>query len=218
LVSGDAIALEVDAGPGTRCLLSTQASTKVYRSAGPACGQQLNVSAAADAVVVSAPDPVVCFADAAFDQRQRFELAADAGLILVDWLTSGRKARGERWAFQRYSSDTEVSVEHRCVFRDTVLLDRVDGPIAAEMRMGRVDCFATVVVVGPPGAGGADRLLRHVAALPARGEPVCSASPIAGGAVARVAGRDVEAVGNWIRDRLAGLASLLGQDLWRRKW
>src|SRR4051812_31439961 len=63
LVSGDEIALDVEAGASTTLLLGTQASTKVYAAAraGATCSQTLNVSAGANAVCVIAPDPVVCF-------------------------------------------------------------------------------------------------------------------------------------------------------------
>ena len=93
LLAGDAIELTVGAGAGTRCILGTQASTKIYRSDGVGCTQNLNVTAAADSVVVSLPDPIVCFAGSRFVQCQEFDLAPDASLLMLDWFTSGRAAR-----------------------------------------------------------------------------------------------------------------------------
>ena len=149
LVGGDAIELTVDAGVGTRCLLGTQASTKIYRSAGAGCTQHLTVSAADDAIIASLPDPVVCFAGSRYVQGQRFDLSAGSSLVALDWFTSGRAARGERWAMNHYASRTEIIVSGRCVFLDRVELDPDDGEIGGAMRMGRVNCFATVVMVGP---------------------------------------------------------------------
>lgn len=170
LVDGDAIELNLHAGPNTRCLLTTQASTKVYISADLGCRQNLHVRADAGAVVVSVPDPIACFAGAVFEQRQRFDLAGDASLLMLDWFTSGRKARGERWAFEKFQSCTEIYLDGQLVLRDAILLDPGDGPLAGPMRMGTIDCFATVVMAGQAFKSLADTLARDIAGRPARGE------------------------------------------------
>jgi urease accessory protein len=220
LVEGDAIGLEVRAGAYTRCVLTTQASTKIYRSETLGCRQKLNLTARSHAIVVSMPDPITCFAGARFEQRQRFDLAESAGLVMLDWFTSGRKARGERWNFQRYRSCSEIFVEGKCVFRDVLLLDVMDGAIDGQMRMGRVDCCATVVIVGPPFERVADGLLKLIAASPARGSGsvLFAASAIAGGVVLRVAGGEVEEVGKWLQQSLTGIEPIVGQNPWMRKW
>src|SRR3954470_24270989 len=89
LVGGDEISLHISAGPSTRSLLSTQASTKIYRTTGLPCRQRLDASIGEDAILVSLPDPLVCFAKSDYRQIQRFNLALGAGLVMVDALTSG---------------------------------------------------------------------------------------------------------------------------------
>src|SRR5262249_62166635 len=61
LVDGDSVRLSVDVGPGAAALLSTQASTKVYRST-LGTEAQLNAVVDEDGLLVVAPDPVVGFA------------------------------------------------------------------------------------------------------------------------------------------------------------
>ena len=107
IVGGDAIALNVHVEHDARAVLTTQASTKVYRSLRPA-SQHLNAAIEDDALLVVAPDPVVCFEGADFSQVQEFDLAPRASLVLIDWITSGRHATGERWAFRRYSNRIDV--------------------------------------------------------------------------------------------------------------
>jgi urease accessory protein len=221
LVGGDELCLDVRAGPGTTVLLGTQASTKVYRPInGRGCRQTLTVNAAADSICVSAPDPVTPFEDARYEQRQRFELAASASLICVDWFSAGRCARGERWRFERYESRMEIVVEGKAVLREALLLDAGDGPIDAATRTGGFDCFAIVVILGPSVAGAASRVLSRVDRLPlGRANSLTfAASPIAGGVVLRVAGTGVEAVGRWLRHELTFIVGLLGEDPWLRKW
>jgi len=47
---------------------------------------------------------------------------------------------------------------------------------------------------------------------------VCSASPVAGGALLRIAGEEVEAVGRELHHHLNFAATWLGDDPWARKW
>ena len=101
LVDGDRIVLEVDVGPGAAAFLSTQASTKVYRSP-RGTGSELHARVSADGLFAVIPDPAVCFAAARYGQIQSFDLSARSGLVLVDWVSSGRHVSGERWAFHEY--------------------------------------------------------------------------------------------------------------------
>src|SRR5437868_14626226 len=98
LVDGDRIVTDIDVGAGASVFLSTQASTKIYRSpAGTSAETQARV--AAGGLPVIAPDPVVCFSAARYCQTQAVTLDEHAGLVLLDWISCGRHAAGERWAF-----------------------------------------------------------------------------------------------------------------------
>jgi urease accessory protein len=223
LVGGDRISLQVEAGNETRCLLGTQASTKVFRTDGPGCRQELTASVGHGSLVVSAPDPIVCFAGSRYDQLQRFDLAEDAAIVSVESITSGRCGRGERWAMDRYQSRTEVWQDDRCLYRDVLRLDPSDGPIGGAMRMGRCDCFASLLIVGNTLRVAIDDVLKFVAAQPASGPLLLGASPIGDGgvrrgAIVRVAGPNTEMVTHWLRERLRFLIEPLGGDPWSRKW
>jgi urease accessory protein len=167
-----------------------------------------------------APDPVTCFASASYEQSQKLELGPGGSLLLIDWMTAGRTARGERWAFRGYHSRTEVLVDGRLLLLDALALDASDGPIDAPYRMGRYNCLATVVLVGPRVKALADEVLMHVA-----GEPVGSREPMihsaselpGGGALLRVAGVSQELVAKFLRQRVAAIAGQLGDDPWRRR-
>ena len=64
------------------------------------------------------PDPVTCFRSARYNQLQTFRAAADASVVLLDWISSGRKALGEDWSFSRYYSLNELWVDGKRVARD----------------------------------------------------------------------------------------------------
>ncbi len=217
LVGGDALALTIDVGEDAAALLSTQASTKVYRSAIGASAR-LDATIAERGLLVIAPDPVVGFRGSSYRQLQEIDLSASAGLVLVDWISCGRRASGERWAFDRYSSRTVVRCDGLRVFFDGLDLRAEDGDLRA--RMGRFDVVAVIVLAGARVSADVDALLDGCATLPVpiRADILLSSARLEAGAVLRIAGTSIEGVTRAIRERLSFIPSLLGDDPWSRKW
>ncbi len=228
LLSGDDIRLRVHAGENTTSLISTQASTKIYRSTSEGGARQsMDVRIDAGTLCVIAPDPVSCFTDARYEQRQHFHLDESASLVLIDSLCSGRLAHGERWAFSRYRSCNEVFLADRRIFRDVLLLDPLDGPLDHPQRLGRFDCLAMALLIGPRVLHAAEAMLSSISSMSPGVDPatglLASASPLrvdgsSRGAVLRVAGPGTESVGRFLRAQLEFLCKLLGEDPWKRKW
>jgi urease accessory protein len=217
-VGGDDIQLHANVEAGARALLTTQASTKVYRS--PRRSRQiLNATVDADALLAVVPDPIVCFADADFIQTQRYDLHADASLVMVDWITSGRHGSGERWAFSRYESRFDIRRDSRRIFLDAIVLEpNIDSVIE---RMTQFDVLMTTVITGPLVADAAADIVSRISQVPIerRADVVVSAATLRdAGAFVRIAGTSVEQVGQTLRGYLAFLSPLLGDDLWSRKW
>jgi urease accessory protein len=212
LVDRDALRLHLTVDAGAAALLSTQSSTKAYRSPNGA-RVDLHADVGNDGLFVSLPDPVVCFASSSYAQTERIDLAETASLVLLDWMSSGRRESGERWAFDRYSSRLVVSRAGRPIVHDALSLSPVDGDLAS--RMGRFDVLAILVLAGP--AIPAHTSLADTC-VTRRPDLLMSASPIADGAVIRIAGRSAEAVGRAVRGQLSFLPALLGDDPWSRKW
>lgn len=221
LVAGDQTQLEMKFGKDTRCFIGTQASTKIYRN--PALlpsGHTTHATLAENGLLIFAPDPVQAFADSTYTQRQEFHLANGAGLILVDWFTSGRAARGERWAFNRFQSRNEVFINGERAFLDSLLLDQTHDTLASSHRMGRFNCMGMLLLIGEPLREAAASLLESISTKPVtrRAALVCSASPVTQGAMLRVAGESVEEVGRELHAQLKFLSAFLGDDPWARKW
>ncbi|KAI5453632.1 hypothetical protein NCC49_005454 [Naganishia albida] len=145
LVAGDTISLQVGIGAGSRLILLTQGSTKVFKNrmgirplahgsaeatsdgqlAPPVTKQRLLVSLAPGSLLLLLPDPIQPFKSSSYIQSQRFVLPpmADdvepASVLVLDWFTSGRNAGHkfqEEWEFELYSSMNEV-----------IYASRVDG-------------------------------------------------------------------------------------------
>jgi urease accessory protein len=92
LLGGDALRLRLNIGAEASAFVSSQASTKIYRSGDSSSSSHLTADVAAGGHLVLWPDPVVCYAGSAFRQTQRIDLAHNAALVLVDTVSSGRRA------------------------------------------------------------------------------------------------------------------------------
>jgi urease accessory protein len=220
-VAGDQTRLDLRLGQGTRCFLSTQASTKIYRNPGPSpCSHVTHGVLEENSLLVFAPDPVQAFAGSNYSQHQEFRLAGGSSLVLLDWFSAGRIARGERWEFSRFKSRNDVFIEDERVFLDSIFLDAADGVVAAPHRVGRYNCFATLLLLGATLEEISKKLLEEIAARPVerRSPLVYAASPFRNGVLLRLAGEGVESVGRELYHHLRPLAVLLGDDPWARKW
>jgi urease accessory protein len=217
LVDGDALRIEAYVGPDATAFLGTQAATKVYRSPN-GTSHSLDATVGAGGVLVVAPDPVVCFAQASYRQEQRFALADTANLILVDWLTSGRRASGERWQFDRYSSRLRIERGGRPIVLDALMLSPDEGRLAS--RMGRFETLCVVVVIGHQMVEHARTIVARVSShgIDRRAELIVGASAVDDGCVVKLAATSVEEADGVIRRYLDFLPALLGDDPRARKW
>lgn len=209
LVDGDALRVSLGVGPGAAAYVTTQAATKVYPGAS---SQALAAEVGDGGLLVSLPDPVVCFAGARYRQDATIRLGAGAALVWLDALTAGRAARGERWQFDGYRSRTRIERDGEVLALDGLALDPQHGPLPR--RLGRFGALATLIVVGP--------LRAHVlaAASPvARGaDALVAPGPIGeDAAVCRVAAVSAEALARALRPLVAPVAALLGDDPLARK-
>lgn len=218
LVDGDDLRIAVRVGRGATMLLATQAATKVYRS-GRGTSAALHAVVEPGALLAVVPDPVICFAGAAYRQNQRIDLHDGAGLVYLDWYASGRHASGERWQFGRYESRLEICRAGRVAAIEAVALAPEHGDLRA--RMGRFDVLAVMALAGERLQDHADDVLRRVSGLPVekRARTIAGASELrGGGCLVRLAGTSVEEVAGMVRTCLGFLPALLGDDPWARKW
>lgn len=220
LLGGDTVGLRASVASQAKLLLSTQSSSKVYRTTGRASVQSLDAAVHDEALLAVLPDPLCAFAGAMFHQRQSFDLSASANLVWLDWITSGRHGRGERWAMQEIITRTTVRIAGRDRVCETLTLDGGHDSIASSFRAGRFDCYAVLAVFGPKlvdliEAG------RHVIRSLDLASPItllASDSSVGGGAVFRVLGPDAQTVRALLSRLLMPLSNLLGGDPWARKW
>ncbi|KAI9495384.1 urease accessory protein UreD [Zychaea mexicana] len=166
IVSGDLFDISLTVEERAILLLMTQGNTKVFKdgyskratTAGPSSIQYIVSHVHINATLLVLPDPVTSFKNSSFSSRQTFNLADDSSrLVLLDWFTSGRLTRGEKWSFKHYSSKIDVRLADKLILRDHMVLDDdentdkksiINEKTSYADRLSPYTCFATLVVVG----------------------------------------------------------------------
>ncbi|MBF9142099.1 urease accessory protein UreD [Hymenobacter properus] len=149
LVAGDIIRLRVSVQAEARLIISTQASTRVFRSIDGAVAEQHTVGELAEnALAVVFPDPVVPQAASRYRQVQEWQLHPSSLLVLVDWFHSGRMDQGERFAFTSLHSELRVRVGGRLVLLDRFAFQPEDHIAASPANFAGYQTFFSVFVVG----------------------------------------------------------------------
>jgi len=245
LVAGDRVKLNVEVQDGAVLVLLTQGSTKVFKtrpeqrharphsdSVDDFASQRMNVHIRAGSSLFLLPDPVACFRSARYNQLQTFKLAADASIVLLDWITSGRKALGEDWSLSRYYSLNEVWVDAKRIARDAMLLEENQfsssigsrelwlPPRTLGDRLAPYSCYATVLLYGPLTTSTVQGLMTSYSEVTAfkhasRPPLIWSVSTICDdqGCVLRVAALETEDARNWLGSALRRLEAVVGSDI-----
>ncbi|PSS11091.1 Urease accessory protein like [Actinidia chinensis var. chinensis] len=240
IVSGDSISCDLTIGDGCTTVLTTQASTKVYKSVQSKCSEQvLEARIGSGALLAVVPDPVTCFSTAKYTQKQVFTVASDSNLLIVDWITSGRHESGERWDFALYKSTNHILLEdNQPLFLDAAFLEQGTTTTIAE-RMQDYQVLAMVVLLGPKLQHVQNQVQQHVKKMmseqlhrPSVGrygktnadhclmKPAFIAScsffgPKGAGVVVRIAAMTTESVYRFLQHQLVSLEPLLGVSPYR---
>jgi urease accessory protein len=193
--------------------VTTQASTKVYKGT---THQRTDVRVAGDGNALIVPDAIVPYRDARYTQVTNVALAAESTLVLCDVITAGRVAYGERWSASQLDTLLTITIDGRLRLHDRVLLDT-----RAPDRMRRFEALATAVLLGPRVREIASAQLAALTAtgpLPRGATLIVAGSPLADGAIFRLAGESIEDAVAATRALLCDACTVLGEDPWSRKW
>ena len=163
LVGGDTIKLHVHLADQTKLVLLTQGTTKIFKSPSRdvTSGQTLRVEVGKGAALCYLPDPTQPFADSVYEQQQTFYLdpESSSSLCVLDWVSEGRRARGESWSFHSWKGKNEVKelvsgsdAQGRLLLRDSVMLSdnhQAGHGNALLERTSGMGVFGTLILYGP---------------------------------------------------------------------
>ena len=218
-MSGDAIDLSVEARHGATLLMTTQASTKIFRGR-----SEVRVRAKVDGLLVALMDPTSCFAGASYSQDVEIELGKEGSLVWLESVTSGRPAFEAAFSFASYRSRIRARRSERTILSDAILLDENQGFIAARFARksgAPFDTLATIVALGESARPLFSSLLGEPEACGDSGVLVSAArverADVAG-VIVRIAATSAELASREARRRLADLRRILAVDPFSSRW
>ncbi|KAK9847364.1 Urease accessory protein UreD [Penicillium brevicompactum] len=230
LVAGDRVDLNIGVRPKSRLALLTQGSTKVYKTPSKSiCSYQiLTVTVEAGAALLLLPDPVQPFKDSSYEQCQIFHVHHSlANILVLDWVSGGRTARGEAWEFFGWKGrneiwslpDPEMGIRKKLLLRDILVLDETSStkPNYSD-EMDDLGVFGTLIIRGPLFRALGDFFLTEFSRLPRirangksyeqvdlkQGESVktWTAASVRSSVIVKFGSQDVDAAKRWLRDML----------------
>lgn len=126
IMSGDVQKFDYIVGPGADLEILSQSFEKIHKMDGGNARREIHVDVAAGGSLCYNPQPVIPFAGSAFDSTMEIYLAdGTSKLFLLDILSCGRAARGERFAYRWFASKV-------CIYRDGKLIYRDNTRYAPE--------------------------------------------------------------------------------------
>lgn len=162
LTGGDRLAWDIAVGDGAALTTTTQASEKVYRSAGGEARVTATAEVGAGGRLAWLPQETILYEGSALMRRLDVTLGAGAQALIVEAVVLGRKAHGETVRRARFRESWRIRAEGRLVHADELSLGpEIAALTASRAALAGAGAFATVLAVG----GDAEHLLAEARAI-----------------------------------------------------
>lgn len=202
LTGGDRIAISIAAETGAQATVTTQAAEKIYRSAGPDCVIDVNLSVERDSWLEYLPQETILFEGARLRRRTQATVAPGGRLLAGEMLVFGRLARGELFRHGLMREEWRVRREGPLAWMDVLLLNgEIEAKLDAAAGFDGARALASSVYVGDD----APSLLETARALTVEGDCRCGVSLVRGVLVARFLGPDPVRVRQALMRYLGGM-------------
>jgi urease accessory protein len=128
----DEIELEATVESNANLVLTTPSSNRVYRSRNGSYAtvkQILRVEA--NASLEYYPEPFIPHSGARFRQQNDLHVASGGVLLYFEWLSPGRVAKGESFAYEELCWDTDLWLDQKLIGRERYALSPKDSSLAS---------------------------------------------------------------------------------------
>ena len=130
IMKGDVQEFDYQVDSGASLEILSQSFEKIHRMEGGSAARRVQVRVAENACLSYFPQPVIPFAGSAFDSRMEIHLEdASSRLFLMDILSCGRAACGERFAYRRFASRVEIRRSGELIYRDNTRYEPEQMPM-----------------------------------------------------------------------------------------
>jgi urease accessory protein len=149
MAGGDRADVQIELQAGAEVLFTTQSAEKIYRTEEDAAEVDARIVVAEGARLEWLPQETILFHNARFVRRLAIDLAVDASLLLVEAVTFGRIAMGERDIDASIHDSWRVRRQGRLVFAEELRLDHAAAALD-RIGVGRgARAIATILIAAP---------------------------------------------------------------------
>ena len=149
ILEGDQLELDIGVAAGAAVLVVTPSVSRVFHMrAGEATGVQ-RLAVEAGGWLEFLPEPLVPHRASRYRQATEIDVARGGELVFADFLTPGRIARAETWAWSRLKLELSVRVSGELVLRERVDQSGEELKALAQLAGAENDvcCFGNFVLV-----------------------------------------------------------------------
>ena len=130
IMKGDRQQFTYQIGEGANVEILSQSFEKIHKMDGGSASRKIQIQVAPHAILSYYPQPVIPFADSAFDSEMIIHLADETSrLFLLEILSCGRNAHEERFAYRRFSSKVKIYREGKMIYRDNTCYEPAKMPM-----------------------------------------------------------------------------------------
>lgn len=130
IMKGDRQQFTYQIGEGADVEILSQSFEKIHKMDGGSASRKIQIQVAPHAILSYYPQPVIPFADSAFDSEMIIHLADETSrLFLLEILSCGRNAHEERFAYRRFSSKVKIYREGKMIYRDNTCYEPAKMPM-----------------------------------------------------------------------------------------
>jgi urease accessory protein len=146
---GDRLRLSVRAAEGSRAHVTSQSATKLYRMVEGEARQDVRFVVGPGAYVEHVPDVLIPQRGTRYRQRTTVELEGDAVLVTAETVSPGRRAHGERFAYDVLELQTSAWHEGRELCAESLLFEPGRARPARPGVLSDGDYLVTVLAFAP---------------------------------------------------------------------
>jgi urease accessory protein len=123
LAGGDDFRFDIEAGPGARLAVTTQAAERVYRTLGPPASVRTSLKVEDGATLQWLPQESILFDGASLHRKLEADLAERSSFLGIESVIFGRAEMGERIGRIALRDRWRIRRDGRLVFADDIAID-----------------------------------------------------------------------------------------------
>jgi urease accessory protein len=122
IMEGDTQSINIEIGNDTKVEVISQSYEKIHKMKIGKATRNCNIFVGKNAFLKYSPLPTIPFAESSFDSVMKIDLEDDTSkLVLIEIISCGRSAMGEKFLYNYYNSYIEVRKGNKLIYRDNTM-------------------------------------------------------------------------------------------------